>query len=81
MKKAKILANISNTLVTTFLIILIPATIVGTWSIVVNSSNIQKNTDFRIEAEQTIDSLRVQLKLEKRINTMHRDNIVKEIEQ
>lgn len=81
MKKAKILANISNTLVTTFLIILIPATIVGTWSIVVNSGNIKKNTDFRIEAEQTIDSLRVQLKLEKRINTMHRDNIVKEIEE
>lgn len=77
MKKAKILANVSNILVTIFLIALIPCTIFGTYSIVVNSSEIKENTRFRVEN----DSLLIQLKLEKRINTMHRDNIIKEIEE
>lgn len=81
MKAPKILANVSNFLATIFLIVLIPATIIGTYAVVANSKEIKKNTQFRVDAEQTIDSLRVQLKLEKRINTMHRDNIVKEIEE
>ena len=81
MKKEKILANISNILATAFLIVLIPATIIGTYAVVANSKEIKRNTEFRIDAKQTIDSLRVQLKLEKRINTMHRDNIVRDIEE
>ena len=81
MKKEKILANISNTLATAFLIVLIPATIIGTYAVVANSKEIKKNTHFRESTKETIDSLRVQLKLEKRINTMHRDNIIKEIEK
>lgn len=79
MKAPKILANVSNLLVTIFLIVLIPATIVGTYFIVVNSNEIHKNTEYRKRTERVLDSLQIQLKLEKRINTMHRDNLKEEI--
>ena len=75
MKKAKILANISNTLVTAFLIVLIPATIIGTYAVVVNSKEIKENTRFRVEN----DSLLIQLKIEKRLNENNRKVILNEI--
>ena len=80
MKKSKLLANISNILVTVFLVILIPMTIVGTYLIVINSGNIQENTRFRIEATQTIDSLRTQLRIEKYINDVQREHIKEVVE-
>ena len=80
MKAPKILANVSNILVTVFLIVFIPSTIIGTYFIVINSNEIQKNTEYRIKTERVLDSLHIQLKLEKRINTMHRDNLKEEIE-
>lgn len=80
MKKAKILANISNVLVTVFLIILIPMTIMGTYLIVINSSEINENTKFRIEAKQTIDSLKTQLRIEKYINDVQREHIKEVVE-
>ena len=80
MKAPRILANVSNILVTVFLIVLIPSTIIGTYFIVINSNEIQKNTQYRIRTERVLDSLQIQLKLEKRINTMHRDNLKEEIE-
>lgn len=80
MKAPRILVNVSNILVTVFLIVLIPSTIIGTYFIVINSKEIQKNTKFRERMERENDSLNIQLKLEKRINTMHRDNIKEEIE-
>ena len=67
-------------MVTVFLIVLIPSTIIGTYFIVINSNEIQKNTKFRERMERENDSLNIQLKLEKRINTMHRDNLKEEIE-
>ena len=75
MKKAKILANISNTLVTAFLIVLIPATIIGTYAVVVNSKEIKENTRFRVEN----DSLLIQLRIEKRLNENNRKVILNEI--
>ena len=80
MKAPRILANVSNILVTVFLIVLIPSTIIGTYFIVINSNEIQKNTEFRERMERENDSLNIQLKLEKRINTMHRDKLKEEIE-
>ena len=80
MKAPRILANVSNILVTVFLIVLIPSTIIGTYFIVINSNEIQKNTKFRERMERENDSLNIQLKLEKRINTMHRDKLKEEIE-
>jgi hypothetical protein len=59
---------------------MIPCTIVGTYFIVVNSNEIHKNTEYRKKTEQVIDSLRIQLKLERRINTMHREVIIENIE-
>lgn len=73
MMKAKILANVSNILVTIFLLILIPMTIMGTYLIVINSDNIKENTRFRIESVETIDSLRTQLRIQKYINDVHRE--------
>jgi hypothetical protein len=58
---------------------MIPCTIVGTYFIVINSNEIQKNTQYRIRTERVLDSLQIQLKLERRINTMHRDNLKEEI--
>ena len=75
MKRAKILANVSNILVTTFLILLIPLTILGTYSIIVKSADIKENTRFRIEN----DSLLIQLKIEKRLNENNRKVILNEI--
>ena len=79
MKKAKILANVSNVLVTLFLVILIPLTIVGTYSIAIDSQEIKENTRFRVENERiqdslrqkeiVNDSLRVELNIEKCINS------------
>ena len=80
MKAPRILANVSNILVTVFLIVLIPSTIIGTYFIVINGNEIQKNTQYRIRTERVLDSLQIQLKLEKRINTMRRDNLKEEIE-
>jgi hypothetical protein len=80
MKAPKILANLSNVLSTVFLVVMIPCTIVGTYFIVVNSNEIHKNTEYRKKTEQVIDSLRIQLKLERRINTMHREVIIENIE-
>lgn len=80
MKKSKLLANISNILVTVFLVILIPMTITGTYIIVVNSGNIHENTRFRIEATQTIDSLKTQLRIEKYINDVQREHIKEVVE-
>ena len=71
MKRAKILANISNLMVTVFLVILIPCTIFGTYSVVVNGREIKENTRFRKEN----DSLMTELRLEKRINKFHREII------
>lgn len=79
MKKSKILADITNILVTVFLIILIPMTIIGTSAIVANVDNIRQNTKFRIEIQITIDSLRQQLRLEKYINDVQRTHIKEEI--
>lgn len=81
MRAPKILANVSNLLVTIFLIVLIPATIVGTYFIVVNSNEIHKNTEYRKRTERVLDSLQIQLKLEKRINMMHRDVLIEKIEE
>ena len=75
MKAPRILANVSNLLVTVFLIVLIPATLVGTYYIVKNSSDIKKNTEFREKYERmeiVNDSLNLELSLEKRLNKMHR---------
>jgi hypothetical protein len=58
---------------------LIPITIVGTYSVAVNSVDIKENTKFRVKSEKTIDSLLIQLRLEKKINTIHRDFIKDEI--
>lgn len=80
MKKSKILADISNILVTIFLIILIPMTVIGTWLIVINSSEIKENTRFRMEAKQTIDSLKTQLRIEKYINEAQRERIKEVVE-
>lgn len=76
MRTAKMLSNVTNVLSTIFLVVMIPCTIVGTYFIVVNSNEIHKNTEYRKKTEQVIDSLRIQLKLERRINTMHREVII-----
>ena len=81
MRTAKMLSNVTNVLSTIFLVIMIPCTIVGTYFIVVNSNEIQKNTEYRKKTEQVIDSLRIQLKLERRINTMHREVIIENIQK
>jgi hypothetical protein len=73
------LSNVTNVLSTIFLVVMIPCTIVGTYFIVINSNEIQKNTQYRIRTERVLDSLQIQLKLERRINTMHRDNLKEEI--
>jgi hypothetical protein len=80
MKAPKILANLSNILSTIFLVVMIPCTIMGTYFIVINSKEIQKNTQYRIRTERVLDSLQIQLKLERRINTMHREVIIENIE-
>lgn len=80
MRKAKILANASNFLVTAFLIILIPMTIIGTYLIVINSGDIKENTKFRVETRSTIDSLKTQLRIQKYINDVQRDHIKEVIE-
>lgn len=79
MKTPKIIASVSNILTTVFLVILIPATIIGTIAIATQSKDIRKNTEYRERMERTQDSLKLQLRLEKRINTMHRDNIKDDI--
>ena len=81
MRTAKMLSNVTNVLSTIFLVVMIPCTIVGTYFIVVNSNEIQKNTEYRKKTEQVIDSLRIQLKLERRINTMHREVIIENIQK
>ena len=81
MKAPKILANVTNVLSTIFLVVMIPCTIVGTYFIVINSNEIQKNTEYRIRTERVLDSLQIQLKLEKRINTMHREVMIENIEK
>ena len=82
MRTPKILANVSNVLVTLFLIVLIPCTIIGTYFIVKNSSDIQKNTRFREKIEsmgKENDSLYVELKLERRLRHLYRENTKKAI--
>jgi hypothetical protein len=62
-------------------VVMIPCTIVGTYFIVVNSNEIHKNTEYRKKTEQVIDSLRIQLKLERRINTIHREALIENIKE
>lgn len=81
MRKAKILANISNILVTAFLVILIPMTIIGTYLIVINSGEIQANTKFRVETKKTIDSLKMELRIERYINDAQRERIKYELDE
>jgi hypothetical protein len=75
------LSNVTNVLSTIFLVVMIPCTIVGTYFIVVNSNEIHKNTEYRKKTEQVIDSLRIQLKLERRINTIHREALIENIKE
>ena len=81
MRTAKMLSNVTNVLSTIFLVVMIPCTIVGTYFIVVNSNEIQKNTEYRKRTERVLDSLQIQLKLEKRINTMHREVMIENIDK
>ena len=81
MRTAKMLSNVTNVLSTIFLVVMIPCTIVGTYFIVVNSNEIQKNTEYRKRTERVLDSLQIQLKLEKRINTLHREVMIENIEE